>query len=413
MNRLSWRQLCNLAEKYGDSFYLLDVQRFKDNYGQFLASFRSIYPNTNIAYSYKTNYVPELCRLVNSMGGYAEVVSQLEYDLAIRVGVPPQRIIFNGPLKLAREIEAAVLAGSTVNLDSPRELSLIKSLAHKYPDREIGVGMRCNFDVGAGFESRFGFDVEGGELVQAFEVLEHLSNCFVHGLHCHFSSPRTVASYSLRARQLLDATAVLFRDRRPRFLDLGGGFFGKMTEELKSQFDGPVPSYRDYAAAIAPHFSRAFLGKPVPELLLEPGVALTADVMVFVSKIVDVRTVRSRKIALSTGSVQNIKPTMHDKNLPLRIVCADTNPDAKRLTGPLDIVGYTCMEPDCLYKNYHGAVGIGDYAVFGGVGAYTIVLKPPFIRPSPPIIAYDAGLDIYELVKRREEFEDLYSTYVI
>lgn len=407
------RQLLqNLEEEYGDSFYILDLQRFQDNYREFLTSFRSIYPNSNIAYSYKTNYIPVLCRQVNLMGGYAEVVSQLEYELAERVGVPSGRIVFNGPLKLAADIERAILAGSIVNLDSRYEVSIVQALARRLPEHDIPVGLRCNLDIGAGFVSRFGFDVESGELERVFKTLKGIDNCQVQGLHFHCSSPRTVESYSLRAKKMVDLVTALFRDAPPRFVDLGGGFSGKMDEVLRKQFDYPVPSYQDYAEAIAPQFASVFPRCSGPELILEPGVALVADVVRFVAKVVDVKVVQSRAVALSTGSVHNVKPTLHKMNLPMRVYGEDGDPSRDGDVQPVDIVGYTCMEHDCLYHGYQGTVSVGDYMVFDNVGAYTVVFKPPFIRPSPAIVAYDSLRDEYELVRREEGFEDLFRTYL-
>jgi diaminopimelate decarboxylase len=409
---LSWPQLAELEEMLGDSFFILDVQNFRDNYWEFLSSFRSIYPNTNLAYSYKTNYLPTLCRLVHSMGGYAEVVSQLEYDLALHLGVSPHRTVFNGPLKEETAMERALLAGSVVNLDSPYEIAYVESLARRYPRRSINVGLRCNFDIGASQVSRFGFDIETGELARAFETLERLDNCSVYGLHCHFSTPRTVESYTLRARTLLKLAATHFKSHAPRFIDLGGGFFGRMGEELKSQFEQPVPTYQDYAAAIAPVFAEAFPDGRGPELLLEPGVALVANVMVFVAKIIDIKTVRSRKVALSTGSVHNVKPSLHGKNLPMQVCFNDANKKREPQQGPMDIVGYTCMEPDCLFHGYRGSLALGDYVVFDSVGAYTLVLQPPFMRPAPAIVAYEAASGQYEVVREREEFKTFFQGYV-
>ena len=67
-----------LQNKYGEAFYLLDSTRFRKNYAELKAAFNDVYPNWNIAYSYKTNYTPKLCRIVNELGGYAEVVSEME-----------------------------------------------------------------------------------------------------------------------------------------------------------------------------------------------------------------------------------------------------------------------------------------------------------------------------------------------
>ena len=88
--------LAGLKKEYGDAFYLLDSEQFRSNFLELKECFSSIYPNFNIAYSYKTNYIPKLCKIVNELGGYAEVVSEMEMELALRVGVVPKRIIWNG-----------------------------------------------------------------------------------------------------------------------------------------------------------------------------------------------------------------------------------------------------------------------------------------------------------------------------
>jgi diaminopimelate decarboxylase len=409
---ISWQVLEKLSSDYGDFFYLLDLRRFKDNYTEFLEAFRSIYPNTNLAYSYKTNYTPRLCQLVDSLGGYAEVVSRMEYDLALQIGVSPQRIIFNGPVKFETDIRTALLNGSIVNLDSPSEVSMVEALAQSIPKTSFQVGVRCNFDVGTGTVSRFGFDSEGEQLVSAFNTLRGIKNCDVIGLHCHFSAPqRSVESYAVRTRKMLDLCAKYFKRNYPRFIDLGGGFCGKIGEELRKQLDYNCPGYQEYAGAIAAQFSKEYQGLPGPELILEPGIAIAGDVMRFVCKIVGTKTIRSKNFAQATGSIYNIKPTLHNKNLPLKVYRRD---DAgKKFTGEYEIVGSTCMENDCLYKGYKGAIARGDYVVFDNVGAYTNVLTPPFIRPAPPIVSVDFVSGKYELVRAKESFNNVFSTYCI
>jgi len=71
------------------------------------------------------------------------------------------------------------------------------------------------------------------------------------------------------------------------------------------------------------------------------------------------------------------------------------------------------MEDDCLYRNYSGPLAVNDYIVFHNVGAYTIVLKPPFIVPAPPILAESAAVPgKFETVRRQESFDDVFATYV-
>jgi diaminopimelate decarboxylase len=411
---LSWEILHELEQEYGDSFFILNIRKFEKNYKDFLHSFRSIYPKTNLGYSYKTNYIPKLCQSVHSMGGYAEVVSQMEYDLAIALGISPSRIIFNGPLKSPEDIERAILAGSIVNLDCLEEAEIVAALAQRLPEQKIAVGLRCNFDVGAGRISRFGFDVEGGALDEVFQVFGELENCSVQGLHCHISTAtRSLESYSLRTKKILEISDYYFPEQQPKFIDIGGGLFGKMNDDLRQQFECYIPNYQEYAEAIAPLLKNRFSDASGPELIIEPGVAVVADVLKFVGKVVGLKTVRSRQLALVVGSIHNVKPTLTDKKLSLQVYRNEENQKRKKLNSPIDIVGYTCMEHDCLYNEYPGEIAMGDYVVFDNIGAYTVVFKPPFIRPNPPIINYDSILNEYALIRRRETSQDVFSTYVI
>ena len=88
----------SLRSNYGDAFYLLDSNQFISNFKELKETFSHIYPHFNIAYSYKTNYTPKFCRIVKDLGGYAEVVSEMELEIAKRVGCDAYKIIWNGPI---------------------------------------------------------------------------------------------------------------------------------------------------------------------------------------------------------------------------------------------------------------------------------------------------------------------------
>lgn len=410
---LSWELLNKLAGEYGDSYYILDLQTFDDNYRAFLDSFSAIYPKSNIAYSYKTNYTPRLCRHVDSMGGYAEVVSSMEYDLAIRIGVAPEHIIFNGPSKSYKEIEGALLAGAIVNLDAFGELRAVEAVAARFPKATLRVGIRCNFPITGEKPSRFGFDATGSDLELVFSRLRKLSNCDLVGLHCHFSTKsRSPESFAVRTSTLLELCHQYFGPSGPQIVDIGGGFFSPMSDELQKLFEVEAPSYREYAVAVASHLATTYSGANRPELVLEPGSALVANTMSFVARVVGKKQIATRLMAMVAGSIHNIKPTLHNKNMPVRIFSPCDRSGQPPLCTPVDIVGYTCMEHDCLHYGCDQDISEGDYAVFDNVGAYTTVMKPPFIRPSPPIIAIKPGCSGFELVKRREEVSDLFSAYM-
>jgi diaminopimelate decarboxylase len=399
------KQMLELTEKIGDAFYLLDSRQFRQNFAELKAAFTGIYPNFNIAYSYKTNYTPKLCRIVNELGGYAEVVSDMEMEIALRVGVQPENIIWNGPFKNAQKVEQLLLRGGTVNIDSAYEIELISEIAERHPDRRLNVGIRCNFDIEDGVVSRFGFDIASCDFKRAIALFHCHQNLHLIGLQCHFAT-RRLDTWRPRAEgmlALIDSLGIV-----PEHIDLGGGLFGKMAESLKMQFDSPIPTYQQYAEAVAPLFAEHFKNAPQkPMLLIEPGSALVGDCMRFASRVVNIKDVRGKAIATLLGSIYNINPTLNKKNPPIEVYAMGGE---QRQYEDLDFGGFTCIESDYLYRHYTGRVAKGDMVVFGNVGSYSVVLKPPFILPNFPVIDISEGE--LEMIKRGETFDDLFHTFV-
>jgi diaminopimelate decarboxylase len=404
--------LAKLAEEHGDAYYLVHPQRFRANLRALGDAFRAVYPRTVLGYSYKANYTPLLCRLADEEGCYAEVVSKMEYDLALRVGVAPRRVIFNGPLKTPAEIEEALLAGAVVNVDSVSEIDSVEALSRRHPDARLRVGVRCQFALSEGHTSRFGIASEGGDLHAVLERLRELPNCTVQGLHCHFSAHRGLGSFRLRAEKMVELAREHFPDAPPPSLDIGGGFFGSMPDALRAQFDEEVPGYSDYAREVASVFAAAFPGDAAPELVLEPGVGVVADAVDFVCRVAALKRLGEQRLAVATGSIQNIKATPHALEPPVRVV-SDRAGAGRPLPGPVVITGYTCMETDVLHPGYPGELRVGDFLVFQNAGAYTSVFKPPFIRPAPAMLSYSEGENTPTVARRREHLDDLLSTYVL
>lgn len=393
-----------LSNKLGDAFYILDSARFVKNYLELINSFRNIYPNTNIAYSYKTNYIPELCALIYAYGGYAEVVSDMEYTLAKRLGVPDSSIYFNGPYKKEAFLEKVLLAGAHVNLDSLAEVRMILALAQRYTDHNFFVGLRCNFDIGTK-TSRFGLDCEGDEFLSALACFNKTPNIHISGLHCHFPN-RDLQSFRARTEKMI---ALLKNTDFPelQYISFGGGYLGKIPPELAQSMNVPPATYAQYAEVIAGAMRKYFDDSQEVQLIIEPGSALVADTMSLVARVVSTKIVRGRYIATLAASSFNVNPSVKDVQRPIEVFSPKCT--TQNNIHSWDIAGYTCIEDDILYKGYEGALGEGDIVVFYNVGSYSVVCKPPFILPNIPII--DIGIHSEQILKKNESFEDIFSTY--
>ena len=397
------REILNdLRKEYGDAFYLLDSKQFRNNYLELKNAFSSIYPNFNIAYSYKTNYTPKLCKIVNELGGYAEVVSEMEVELAIKVGVEESKIIWNGPIKNKKKLEGFLLAGGTVNIDSIDEGKYIYDLSKQYGDKTFNVGIRCNYDVQDGVVSRFGFDVESNEFKEILELISERDNLYLINLQCHFAK-RQLEYWPEKAKGMLDLIDKL--KIIPQRIDLGGGLFGKMDDSLKEQFSSKIPDYQDYANAVATLFSERFPDKDnQPELIIEPGSALVGDCMKFVGTVKTIKNVRGKSFATVLGSQKNI--SMTGVNPPIEIINMSNEQDEFK---NLDFVGFTCIESDVIYKNYNGKLAMDDVLVISNCGSYSLVMKPPFILPNFAVLDISEGKT--EIIKHAENFDDIIHTF--
>ena len=154
-------------------FFLVRESLLAENIGGFRRALDQLWPNSRIAYSVKTNALPWILRWMLSHGVDAEVVSDQEYELARLCGFPPQRIVFNGPVKGRETLRAALEGGATVNLDSASDLDAVVG-------RSCMLGLRLNVDPAlfdpcdVGYQEdgfRFGYSEETGAFASALDRL--------------------------------------------------------------------------------------------------------------------------------------------------------------------------------------------------------------------------------------------------
>ena len=402
MIELNDKQIKEIIEQYGNAVYIFNQDEFEENYKELESTFQKVYPNYHICYSYKTNYTPAICKCVKDLNGYAEVVSDMEYRLALKIGYIPQRIVFNGPVK-GQYLEKHLLEGGINNIDRVEEANLICEIAKRNPNHIIKTGIRVNFDVDAGYTSRFGIDIR--EIDKIIKVLTD-ANVVINGIHCHMSRARGLEPWKLRAKTMLSLVNK-FHLYNIDYISLGSGMFGKMDLELKKQFPADAPTYENYANEVIKPFADYYKDKEKqPLLFTEPGTTLISKYVDFLGKVIGIKNIRGNEFVLLNCSFQNLGETCQMKNLPVKRYEYGLK---KTSVSNAKFVGYTCLEQDVLYKGYSGDISVGDYILFGNIGGYSLVDKPPFIMPDCPMIAIKKGN--IKLIKRRETFEDIFNVF--
>ena len=244
------------------------------------------------------------------------------------------------------------------------------------------------------------------DIKTAHELVSEINNLQIVGLHCHISRCRGLEYWKKRTEIMLSLADELFI-APPEYIDLGSGMYGKMEPELQKQF-ADVPSYEQYAQVTAQIMSTHYHNTENPPILFtEPGTTLINKYFSFLARIDSIKSIKDKSFAVLNCSEHNLGETCILKQLPMIIIHSRNN---SRYYNHVDLVGYTCLEQDVMYKDYSGTIAKGDYVLFDNVGGYSNVLKPPFIRPNCAMVVQTKNGN-YKIIKRAESIDDIIRTY--
>jgi len=366
--------------------YIIGRERFEANIRLFENKF-SEYMEGRVpllGYSVKTNHAPELMKYALLCGMAAEVVSDDEYQHALKCGFQADNIIFNGPQKSEKMLIFALQNGSIVNLDNFDEIDIIKNNISKLEVNSMKVGIRVNFDLEdkcpgettAGPEvSRFGFCIENGDFEKAVDML-HEMRISVKGVHMHYSSTsRSTRIYKELSGMAGKLIAKYFMNTNDFFIDIGGGFFLGEQENTSGK-----PTMDDYAKTISKELKK-YISFDKVRLILEPGASIIATSVTYLTKVINERTVRKSKVLTVDGSILHINPFMSKREPLTQIIYSVERQE--RLEEQI-VCGSTCMENDRFLKIRDGVeLKKGDYLLCKLAGAYTMGFNCCFINLAP------------------------------
>ncbi len=397
-----------LLKTYGSPLFILSEKRLRNNVRRLLRAFETRYSDVVYSWSYKTNYLGAVCNILHQEGAWAEVVSIFEYQKARSLGMPAEKILFNGPHKSRSTLELVVAEGARIHLDNLDELYLLDDVAQK-ADKLVNVTMRLNFDTGFTDPwTRFGFNIESGQAMDAARLLAESKQLNLCGLHSHLGTfvldPRAyTAQINIMCafmEQIEAATGCEIDS-----IDIGGGFASLNT--LHGTYLPPeqvVPTTDQYAEAICTALNyatkdRVAQGKNKPRLIMESGRGVVDDAEILVTSVIANKRLpdgrRSSVIdagvnLLFTGFWYNHQVTPVQ---PLEGVAEDTV-----LYGPL------CMNIDVMRASIMlPPLNVGDALVFSPVGAYNNTQWMQFIEYRPNVIMIDTEQQVHVI----REAEDL------
>jgi diaminopimelate decarboxylase len=417
---LAWGgvELSSLAERFGSPLHVVNLARLKNNARRYLAEPPGVGARCEVYYSYKTNPVPGVLTELHRAGVGAEVISHYELWLALKLGVPPAQIVYNGPAKSPESIRQAIELGiGLLNINHREEIPVVARIAAELGKRPR-VGLRVSL---GGWAGQFGTPAAGGHALAAFEEALRTNVLDVVGLHVHrggmMRGEAEVVSY-------IDGVLGFADEVRERLglsleiLDFGGSLGSpsvrplserevRLNRTLLRELEPPNPAealtIEQYTATllarVTQHYRQA--GRPVPRVFLEPGRSLTSDAQLLLTRVLSLRDEGDKAFAICDAGVNLAESCRSEFHQILR--AAGRAPGQTRT---YTIVGPICTPGDTLrWAVRLPELAVGDTLAIMDAGAYFVPFATSFSFPRPAIVVACDGA--VAPLRRAETFEDL------
>ncbi len=396
----------DLTGEYGSPLFVFSEGRLRRRYRELYRAFSTRYPNVQFGWSYKTNYLPAVCAVLHQEGAIAEVVSQMEYQKARSLGIPGERIVFNGPHKGMDILKRAASEGAAIHIDHLEELYDLERVADEL-GKPLKVGLRLNMDTGIHPQwFRFGFNLESGQALDAVQRMAEKGKLILDSLHCHIGTyildpgayDRLVTKMVRFAYQVED-----FFGFRIDTLDIGGGFPSR--SKLKSSYHAPdlvVPDLGEYAEAVSGALYRSLRPGHYPRLMLESGRAMIDEAGFLVTSIFASKRLPDGRMAYIADAGINLlfTSTWYTYNIdfdrPLQ------GPDQ-----PSVIYGPMCMNIDVIKESTMlPPLERGTRLILSPVGAYNVTQWLQFIEYRPNVVMISEKGEVH-VIRQREDLSDI------
>ena len=417
----------DVIDLVGSPAFVFSERTLRKKIDRMRSAFRSRYPETHFLWSYKTNNLDAICRVLKDEGWGAEIVSSVEYKKARLLGYEGDELVFNGPYKSPSSIRRALSEGALIQIDNWDDLDRVETEAEALGGH-YDVGIRVWFATGHGPTwSKFGFNLASGEAQRAARRVTANPRLRLHTLHSHIGTYMLdPEAYRVAVRYLLGLRAEVEEDSGDLVpcLNLGGGFPSySLLHGMQGPAEETIAPIERYADAITSELNRLPAAKR-PELRLESGRHLVDEAGYLIAGIVGVKqgelagrpknTIEeAMRIKEETLMSRHSKATyILDIGINLVYTAAwfqmsafparecDDLPEQARLVGDL------CMEIDVIREHILlPRLRIGDRLTLWPVGAYNIGQSMQFIhlRPAVAMIGMDSKPHV---IRRREVLDD-------
>lgn len=346
-----------------------------------VAAWRAAMPaEVQLHFAMKANpYAPLLAYMARLVDGF-DVASGGELKAAIDSGMAAAHISFAGPGKRDRELEAAIVAGATLNLESAGEAARALSIAARIGvTPRLAVRVNPDFDLkGSGMKMGGGAKPFGVDAAEVPALVRRLiaAGADWQGFHIFAGSQALDAAAIADTQAQTVALAARLADEigaTPPLVNLGGGMG-------VPYFPGDTPVD---AAAVGAALGETLAARPAvlaeSRFAMELGRWLVAEAGVYLTRVVDRKTSHGETFLVTDGGLHHQLAasgnfgTVIRRNYPIAVANAfGREPDET-----VSVVGCLCTPLDRLGDQVGlPRADVGDLIAIFQAGAYGASASP-------------------------------------
>lgn len=308
-----------IINETGTPCYVYSQQKLISNFKNIQSQLSDV--DYLICYALKANGNVNLLKTLSDHHCGADVVSGGELMLALKAGIPPEKIVYAGVGKTDEEIQLAIEQDIySINAESIEEIKIIHEIAQRM-QKKVRIAIRVNPDIEVHShphivtgvnETKFG--VESDRIGEAFKLAASLPGLKVEGIHCHLGSMIDEIEPFRKCAQFLGDWVQSLRENgiNLKNIDLGGGlgvdYAGIVKHPSLKPVDKQPPTPTDLFDAVLP------ILKPLNvKVVFEPGRYVIADAGALITRVILNKSAQSRKFTVVDAGMNDlIRPSLYD-----------------------------------------------------------------------------------------------------
>ncbi len=400
------QKINEITKKYPTPFHIYDEKAIRENAREFLKAFGALNGFRQF-FAVKANPNPYLIKIMKQEGFGLDCSSYAELEIAERMGVKSEEIMFSSNDTPAEEYIKAKELGAIINLDDISHIDFLEKTAG-FPDLicfryNPGSLRKGNDIIGKPEEAKYGLTRE--QMIEAYKISKK-KGAKRFGMHTMVISNELNEGYFIETARMMFELAVEVYNKtgiKMEFINLGGGIGIAQKPEQK-----PV-SYKVIAKGVKKAYDEIIVKNklnPV-KIFTECGRVITGPYGYLVTKVRHIKHIYKDFVGTDASMANLMRPAMYGAYHHITVLGKENAP--KNHT--YDVTGSLCENNDKFAVNRNlPEIEIGDVLAIHDTGAHGFAMGFNYngkLKSAELLLRSDGK--IIE-IRRAETVEDYFAT---